>query len=88
MVGANIGVSMPVYWLGLMLAYLFALVLKIRLFGCLHQDGYPRVYRLFLFMKCLNWDLVEGTIRYNFAEFISNLYILNSIITRDWVVSR
>jgi peptide/nickel transport system permease protein len=28
MVIANIGVSMPVFWLGLMLAYLFALVLK------------------------------------------------------------
>src|SRR5919206_133022 len=28
MVGANIGVSMPVFWLGLMLAYLFALLLK------------------------------------------------------------
>ncbi len=28
MVGANVGVSMPVFWLGLMLAYLFAVVLK------------------------------------------------------------
>jgi peptide/nickel transport system permease protein len=28
MVGANLGVSMPVFWLGLMLAYLFAVVLK------------------------------------------------------------
>jgi peptide/nickel transport system permease protein len=28
MVGANIGVSMPVFWLGLMLAYIFALALK------------------------------------------------------------
>ena len=28
MIGANIGVSMPVFWLGLMLAYLFALTLK------------------------------------------------------------
>ena len=28
MMGANIGVSMPVFWLGLMLAYVFALVLK------------------------------------------------------------
>ncbi len=28
MVGANVGVSMPVYWLGLMLAYVFALKLK------------------------------------------------------------
>ncbi len=28
MVGANIGVSMPVFWLGLMLAYLFGVLLK------------------------------------------------------------
>lgn len=28
MVGANIGVSMPVFWLGLMLAYVFALLLR------------------------------------------------------------
>ncbi len=28
MIGANIGVSMPVFWLGLMLAYLFAVLLK------------------------------------------------------------
>ena len=28
MVGANVGVSMPVFWLGLMLAYVFALLLK------------------------------------------------------------
>ena len=28
MIGANIGVSMPVFWLGLMLAYLFAVVLE------------------------------------------------------------
>jgi len=28
MIGANIGVSMPVFWLGLMLAYVFAILLK------------------------------------------------------------
>ena len=28
MVWANIGVSMPVFWLGLMLAYVFSLLLK------------------------------------------------------------
>jgi len=28
MMGANVGVSMPVFWLGLMLAYLFAIILK------------------------------------------------------------
>ena len=28
MIGANVGVSMPVFWLGLMLAYVFAILLK------------------------------------------------------------
>ena len=28
MMGANVGVSMPVFFLGLLLAYLFAIVLK------------------------------------------------------------
>ncbi len=28
MIGANIGVSMPVFWLGLMLAYIFGVILK------------------------------------------------------------
>ena len=28
MIGANLGVSIPVFWLGLMLAYLFAIILK------------------------------------------------------------
>jgi len=28
MIGANMGVSMPVFWLGLMLIYVFALLLK------------------------------------------------------------
>ena len=28
MIGANIGVSMPVFWLGLMLSYLFGVVLR------------------------------------------------------------
>src|SRR5690606_2126752 len=28
MLGANIGISMPVFWLGLMLSYLFAVILK------------------------------------------------------------
>ena len=38
---ANIGVSMPVFWLGLLLAYLFALVLKDTPFISRHPGGYP-----------------------------------------------
>ena len=40
---ANVGVSMPVFWLGLMLAYLFALVLKETPFALPPRAGSTRV---------------------------------------------
>jgi peptide/nickel transport system permease protein len=41
------------------------------------------------FYEHYEWITVtEGTIQFNIADFISNLYILNSILIRDWVVFR
>ena len=86
MVGANIGVSMPVFWLGLMLAYLFAIVFKGtplwlppsgRLTAGLSATPYFEVF---------GWELAKGTALYKFCEFFANLYIFNSIITRNWEV--
>jgi peptide/nickel transport system permease protein len=86
MIGANIGVSMPVYWLGLMLAYVFALVLKDtpfwlppsgRLTAGLSPTPFYEVYGL---------ELVKDTFLYAASQFISNMYILNSLITRNWVI--
>lgn len=86
MIGANIGVSMPVFWLGLMLAYIFALLLKDTPFqlppsGRLSAGATP-----IPFYEFYNLTVTEGTFRASLFEFISNFYIFNSIITGDWEI--
>ncbi|MGE5223439.1 MAG: ABC transporter permease, partial [Omnitrophica WOR_2 bacterium] len=83
MVFANIGVSMPVFWLGLMLAYVFALLLK----------GTP-IYippsgrltpGLSLQPLLVAWHLqnISGFPRF-VINFISNSVILHSILIGDF----
>jgi peptide/nickel transport system permease protein len=86
MVGANIGVSMPVYWLGLMLAYLFALVLKDTPFWLPPSGRLTAGLTSIPFYEVWNWNVVEGTIWFNTLDFFSNLFLFNSFITFDWEV--
>ena len=82
MVVANVGVSMPVFWLGLMLIWLFAATL-----GWLPPSG-----RLTAglssepFFEKWGWEFQEDTFPFLMVEFISNHFIFNSIITGDWEV--
>jgi peptide/nickel transport system permease protein len=80
MVIANIGVSMPVFWLGLLLAYFFALVMKGTPFYL------PPAGRLSPGVSITPladvWNLGELTgISYFFVGFISNSAIINGILT-------
>lgn len=86
MIGANMGVSMPVYWLGLMLAYVFALLLRDtplwlppsgRLSAGVSPTPFYIVYDL---------NIARDTIAFHISNFIANMYILNSIITMNWKV--
>jgi peptide/nickel transport system permease protein len=86
MVGANMGVSMPVFWLGLMLAYIFALLLKNTPFQLPPSGRLSAGITPVPFYEVYDWQLTEGTFRAGLAEFISNFYIFNSIITGDWAV--
>ena len=86
MVGANIGVSMPVYWLGLMLAYLFALVLKDTPFWLPPSGRLTAGLVAIPFYEVWGLGITPESMLYPFLEFISNMYILNSLITFDWVV--
>lgn len=86
MIGANIGVSMPVYWLGLMLAYVFALLLKDTFLWLPPTGRISAGVTVIPFYEVFGWEVVQGTMKYNVAEFIANLYIFNSLITRDWAV--
>lgn len=83
---ANIGVSMPVFWLGLMLAYLFAVVLRDTMFqlppsGRLSAGVFPIPY-----YEVWGWDLEEGTFFAKLNEYISNHYIFNTFITGQWEI--
>lgn len=86
MVGANIGVSMPVFWLGLMLAYVFALLLRDTPFWLPPSGRLPAGMLPTPFYEAYGWDVTPGTALFYLFEFLSNLYIFNSLITADWDV--
>lgn len=85
MIGANIGVSMPVFWLGLMLIYIFSVWIKDTPFAFLQlPPGRPpsvsfdeRFYAV--------WGLVESRSEVTpLMEFISRFTLLNAAITLNW----
>jgi peptide/nickel transport system permease protein len=83
MVGANIGVSMPVFWLGLMLAFLFALVLKDTPFALPPSGRLSAGVIPVPFFEVYGWEIAEsGPIAF-IMTFIGNMFILNSILTLD-----
>jgi peptide/nickel transport system permease protein len=86
MVGANIGVSMPVYWLGLMLAYIFAIYLKDTPFALPPSGRMSAGLLPDPFYEIWGWNLTEGTFGFTIADFISNFAIFNALITAQWEV--
>jgi peptide/nickel transport system permease protein len=80
MFGANIGVSMPVFWLGLMLAYLFAVILKDTPFalppsGRLTAGASPDPFYLV-------WGLAGSEEEVGgFLIFLARINTLNAILT-------
>jgi peptide/nickel transport system permease protein len=83
---ANIGVSIPVFFLGLMLAYFFALVLRDTPFNLPPSGRLPAGMSSEPFYEVYSWDIGEGGLRNTVARFFSNMYIFNSIVTGDWEV--
>jgi peptide/nickel transport system permease protein len=86
MVAANMGVSMPVYWLGLMLAYVFALWLKDTPFWLPPSGRLSAGVVAIPFYEIWGWEMAVESIRFHVAEFLANMYVLNSILTQDWEV--
>jgi ABC-type dipeptide/oligopeptide/nickel transport system permease component len=85
MLGANVGVSMPVFWLGLLLAYLFALVLK----GTPFQ--LPPSGRLSAGMSLIpldkTWGITDATgIQAFLLAMLSNSAIMNGLLTGNYAL--
>lgn len=86
MIFANIGISMPVYWLGLMLAYLFAIILKGTPLWLPPSGRLTAGILPVPFYEVFGWELAEGTFKLAASQFFSNMLILNSILTKEWAV--
>jgi peptide/nickel transport system permease protein len=75
-----------VFWLGLMLAYVFALLLKDTPFWLPPSGRLTAGISTIPFYEAFGWQIAKDTAQYKFAEFFANLYIFNSILTGDWKV--
>lgn len=86
MIGANIGVSLPVFFLGLVLIYIFAVLLKDTPFALPPSGRLSPGVSPVPFYIVYDLPVDEESTRFLFYKFISKLYIFNSIITADWKV--
>jgi peptide/nickel transport system permease protein len=88
MVWANIGVSMPVFWLGLMLAFVFSLLLKDTFLWLPPSGRVSAGMDTTAFYVAWKLTLPESGILRSLAEFIGRLNILNSLLTGNWELLR
>jgi peptide/nickel transport system permease protein len=88
MIGANIGVSIPVFVLGLLLIYVFAVLLRGTPFALPPSGRLSPGLSSTPFYEVWDWNVTDETRGFILLRFISNLYIFNSIITFDWEVFR
>ncbi len=86
MVWANIGVSMPVFWLGLMLAYVFSLLLKDTPFWLPPSGRISPGIPDDTFYELWGWTVPETGLWSAFLNFTGRLNIFNAIITQNWVL--
>ncbi|MGQ9927120.1 MAG: ABC transporter permease [Chloroflexaceae bacterium] len=88
MVVSNIGVSMPVFWLGLMLAYLFALLLKDTPFQLPPSGRLTAGLTSVPFYVLWKWEVDLKSGYGQLLQFFANMYLFNSLITFQWEVFR
>jgi len=81
MLVANIGVSMPVFWLGLMLAYTFAVLLKGTPFWLPPSGGMTPGMSMPPIYEAWNLSIVEGDRWFGVLEFLSNINTFNALVT-------
>jgi peptide/nickel transport system permease protein len=85
MMGANIGVSMPVFWLGLMLEYIFALALKDTIFWLPPSGRLSAGVSSTPFAEAWGFENVSGPLGV-FLTLASNTVTFNSLITGQFDV--
>jgi peptide/nickel transport system permease protein len=85
MVIANLGVSMPVFWLGLMLAYLFAIILKGTPLWLAPSGRLTPGTSVTPLVNTFHLQNLSG-FPLTIVTFFSNLVVFNSFISGNWKV--
>jgi peptide/nickel transport system permease protein len=80
---ANVGVSMPVFWLGLMLAYVFALMLKGTPFSLPPSGRLTAGVTLVSLTQYWGIENPQGLQKFA-LDFLSNSLFFNSVVTGNW----
>ena len=86
MLWANTGVSMPVFWLGLMLAYIFALALKDTVFQLPPSGRLSPGLITIPFYEVWGLKLTEGSTTFTLLDFISRMNILNGLLSSNFAL--
>ena len=87
MMGANVGVSMPVFWLGLVLAYVFALTLKGTPFWIPPSGRLSSGLTLAPLAETYHLQNLSGVLQ-ALMTFASNTVTLNALVTGNVTVLR
>ncbi|NOT05548.1 MAG: ABC transporter permease [Anaerolineales bacterium] len=86
MMWANVGVSMPVFWLGLMLAYIFALALKDTPLQLPPSGRLSPGIITVPFFETWGMQLTEGSFGFIIVDFFSRMNIFNALMTGNWTL--
>jgi peptide/nickel transport system permease protein len=86
MLWANVGVSMPVFWLGLMLAYFFALTLKGTPFALPPSGRLTAGITTTPFFEIWGMHLSEGSFLFTISDFFSRMNLFNAVLGGNWVL--
>jgi peptide/nickel transport system permease protein len=85
MMGANVGVSMPVFWLGLMLEYIFALTLKDTIFWLPPSGRLTAGVSMTPLAEAWGLENLSGPLL-TVVTLVSNSFTLNSLLTGQFDV--
>ncbi|MBP7687856.1 MAG: ABC transporter permease [Thermoflexales bacterium] len=85
MIGANIGVSMPIFWLGLLLAAFFGVALKDTPFQLPTGSRLSAAVTISPLIKTWGLQDLDGLPK-TVVTFLSNTYTFNALVTGNWKV--
>ncbi|MBI5563380.1 MAG: ABC transporter permease [Chloroflexi bacterium] len=85
MIGANIGVSMPIFWLGLLLAAFFGVALKDTPFQLPTSSRLSAAVTIPSLTVTWGLDNLEGFPK-TLITFLSNTFTFNALVTGNWKV--